>query len=498
MPKIASKGRLKRWVALSLGIAVLVGWLAYASIFVHRIHRGRPEVLTPEVKQLAEQEYKEEWFAIFQNGLRAGYSHTRLRPERDGYALHEELFLRLDFLDEIQDVFSTIEAQLAPDFSVRSFAFRLQAGLISFRLNGRVDDGQLTLVSTMAGQEQSQQLPLSQPIYLGSGMKSFVCEQKLQVGNTYRLMLFDPATMSRTAVPVHVEARETIRVRSRNLEAYRVVTEFHGIKLRTWISPYGELLKEEGFLGMTMVRTDGEDALRSLTEATAAELVREAAVVPDRAIGKPRKLTRVRLRIKGITGDDWDLTGGRQWWNKDELTIVRESVQEIPSVSIPWNRSEMARDLQPDLLIQSDTREIREQAAAIVDGERDGLRATVLLSDWVYDYLEKRPTLSIPNALEVYKRRAGDCNEHSVLFAALARAVGIPTRIAAGLVYVDGRFFYHAWNEVFVGEWVAVDSLMNQVPADPTHVRLVIGNLDRQVQLVRVIGRLRIQVLEYE
>jgi transglutaminase-like putative cysteine protease len=76
--------------------------------------------------------------------------------------------------------------------------------------------------------------------------------------------------------------------------------------------------------------------------------------------------------------------------------------------------------------------------------------------------------------------------------------VGIPTKIAAGLLYTESRFFYHAWNEVYLGEWIAVDPLMNQVPADPTHVRLITGELDRQVELVRALGRLSIKVLDYE
>ena len=39
---------------------------------------------------------------------------------------------------------------------------------------------------------------------------------------------------------------------------------------------------------------------------------------------------------------------------------------------------------------------------------------------------------------------------------------------------------------------------MNQVPADPTHVRLVTGELDRLVELVKALGRLSIKVLDYE
>jgi transglutaminase-like putative cysteine protease len=299
-------------------------------------------------------------------------------------------------------------------------------------------------------------------------------------------------------VPLRVEAKETIQIGSRNLEAYRVVLEFHGVKLRTWVSPYGEVLKEEGFLGLTMVRSDRKDAVAGFAEATPAELVREAAVVPDRTIARPRLLRSLRLQLTGITGEGWDLEGGRQQLSEGELFIVREVLPQISSVQIPLSTAEMARDLQPSLLVQSDEPILKEQAAAIVGEEKDALRAVELISSWVYHNLEKRPTLSIPNAFGVYKLRAGDCNEHSVLFAALARSVGVPTRIVAGLLYTKGRFYYHAWNEVYVGEWVAVDSLLNQVPADPTHVRLITGELDRQVRLVRALGRLGIKVIDYE
>jgi transglutaminase-like putative cysteine protease len=258
------------------------------------------------------------------------------------------------------------------------------------------------------------------------------------------------------------------------------------------------VLKEEGFLGLTMVRSDRTDAVTGFAEATPAELVREAAVVPDRTIARPRLLRSLRLQLTGIPGEGWDLVGGRQQLSEGELLIVREDLPQISSGQIPMSTGEMARDLQPSLLVQSDEPILKEQAAAIVGGEKDALRAVELITSWVYHNLEKRPTLSIPNAVGVYKLRAGDCNEHSVLFAALARSVGIPTRIVAGLLYSKGRFYYHAWNEVYVGEWVAVDSLLNQVPADPTHVRLITGALDRQVRLVRALGRLGINVIDYE
>ncbi|MBW1895956.1 MAG: transglutaminase domain-containing protein, partial [Deltaproteobacteria bacterium] len=110
--------------------------------------------------------------------------------------------------------------------------------------------------------------------------------------------------------------------------------------------------------------------------------------------------------------------------------------------------------------------------------------------------IEKRGTVSVPNALDTLKMKAGDCNEHAVLFAALARAAGIAAKVSVGLVYTRDRFYYHAWNEVFLRHWVAVDALMGQMPADVTHIKFVEGDLSRQAEIVRVIGQVKIKVLD--
>jgi len=102
----------------------------------------------------------------------------------------------------------------------------------------------------------------------------------------------------------------------------------------------------------------------------------------------------------------------------------------------------------------------------------------------------------VPSALEVLQTKAGDCNEHSVLTVALLRAAGVPARTVVGVLYFEGRFYYHAWVEAYWGRWMAIDSLMYQIPADATHIRLVAGGLESQVELVKVIGRLQVEILE--
>jgi hypothetical protein len=123
---------------------------------------------------------------------------------------------------------------------------------------------------------------------------------------------------------------------------------------------------------------------------------------------------------------------------------------------------------------------------------------------YVNALLEKKPTVSLPSAREVLRTRVGDCNEHTALYVAMARAVGIPARIAVGLAFSRGAFYYHAWPEVYIDEgsgrglWLPVDPTFNQFPADALHLRLARGSLAEQAKILPLIGRLEIAVLDLE
>jgi transglutaminase-like putative cysteine protease len=110
--------------------------------------------------------------------------------------------------------------------------------------------------------------------------------------------------------------------------------------------------------------------------------------------------------------------------------------------------------------------------------------------------LEKKPVLSIPDALSTLRTKVGDCNEHAALFAALARSVSIPARVVAGVTYHEGMFYYHAWNEVcLAGKWISLDATKNQFPADLSHIKFVQGETNEQIKIGALLGKLKIEVL---
>lgn len=73
-------------------------------------------------------------------------------------------------------------------------------------------------------------------------------------------------------------------------------------------------------------------------------------------------------------------------------------------------------------------------------------------------------------ASTIARRRQGDCSEHAVFTAALARMYGIPARVAVGVALVahgkDYGAYGHAWTEMLEnGQWVVADaSLLEAAP----------------------------------
>jgi hypothetical protein len=209
----------------------------------------------------------------------------------------------------------------------------------------------------------------------------------------------------------------------------------------------------------------------------------------------------LRVRLSGTTLDGFDLQGGRQQLKGDELVITRESDAVLDADWLLGAQSAGLRvrfgpELREEPLLQVNDPQIVALAVRIAGNSRDPRVVAERINRWVHDSLEKAITISVPNATQVLRTRRGDCNEHTQLFTALARAVGIPTRIATGVAYVNGKFYYHAWPEVRLRDWVAVDPTFGQFPADAAHLRFVRGGLTRQGELLRLVGTLRIEVLD--
>jgi transglutaminase-like putative cysteine protease len=177
---------------------------------------------------------------------------------------------------------------------------------------------------------------------------------------------------------------------------------------------------------------------------------------------------------------------------------VREGAQ--PALS-PLTRQQRERFLRATPTIQSDDEQVRKLALEIAGNEKDPLRIAALLVDWISSNLRQQYGANAATATAVLRQKAGDCTEHTVLFTALARAAGVPTRQLGGIMYVEApnaTFGWHAWAEIHDGKgWIAVDPTWKQVRVDPTHVQFSFFGDDQdrnQLEWIQVLGSVKIEV----
>ncbi len=464
---------------------------------------------------------QETWMNIFQQGQKIGYAHRQYYKTGEGYRIVESVFMQINIMSMCQDIRFKTEGNFHPDLTLSSFDFELQSSLFRFNARGVLQDKILTLFTNQAGSEQKIDLPLEKESTLSVGLLRALNYEDLKPGDSRTFHVFDPATMAQRPVKVVVLTEEMIPIMGHPKKAKKISVHFMGVPQYAWIGEDGTVLKEEGSLGIGLEQVTKDEALDKMTLSQGADLAEVVSIPANKILPQVSQLQELKIKIEEIGDADKSrneserlsyrhfrtdtrprgkifLKGGRQSLKNNRLTIRRESVSNLPS-SIKGEKvfEDGKTYLEPTLFIQSDHPEIQAKAREMVSIEDPALVKAKRLVTWVNKNIQKRPVLSVPNALETLHHRMGDCNEHAVLLAALARASGIPAQVEAGLVYQKGRFYYHAWNVLYLGEWITADAVMDQLPADVTHIRFVRGT-ERQIDLVQMIGRVRLEILSYE
>jgi len=438
---------------------------------------------------------RDEWYGIYQQGRKIGYANTRIVPETEAYHLYEESQLDILVLGSVQRVKTVINSYTTKNYLLKYFDFSMQSGSSSMTIKGAVIGKKLVLDIETAGQTRKEHMLLREPPYLSLNIKPALILLGLEPGKKYRFPLFSPATMNTEDAFITVVSSEHIKVGDKEQTIYKLNESFQGMETTSWITQDGETIKEESPLGYVLLQESPLEAKKLDKNGPVVDII-ALTRIPSDAISESIRVKYLKARLNGVSLKGFQLDGDRQ---DIKGNIIEVTMQDsLSAYTLPYGGKDQDEYLKPNALIQSDDKRIIDQSAKILSGERNVREAAKKLNDWVYTALAKKPVVSIPSALEVLSQREGDCNEHTALYTALARAAGIPTRMIAGIVYMEDGFYYHAWPEVWTGHWLAVDPTFGQFPADATHIRFVSGNIDRQSDILKLVGKLKVDVLEYK
>lgn len=489
-----------RRVTRPVSLLVLGAWIATMAILMHRtfIEASSGNLAT----DLARYGTAAQWRGVYYRNEKIGFTVSQTIATDDGFELQEDGRLQMSLLGARNVIAIRTTARVDRAFALRSFDFSLDPGTGGTRIHGELNGLRLHIVMSTAAGSHEEDRDLAAPPVLALNLARRLADAGLVAGARYEWTIFDPATLSNTPIALDVGSRELVAAGGPRVPAFRVETVYAGMKTTSWITDTGEVILEKSPLGFETIRESPAEA-RSMAVpfSVRGDLLSASAIEPTGRlrIDEPRDVRRLRMRLTGANVSGPDLGGVGQTVEGDVVEI-RDAQGFRPGAADP----DTARYLQPEPLIESDAPEIRaeaERATRNIAGPRGQAER---LTRHVNAILDKKPTVSLPSAREVLRTKVGDCNEHTALYVAMARSLGIPARIAVGLVSVRGAFYYHAWPEVYLAEergrgmWLPVDPTLNQFPADATHLRLARGGLDKQAAILPLIGRLQIEILDLE
>jgi transglutaminase-like putative cysteine protease len=507
-----------RRVARGISLLVVAAWVVTMGVVLNRAYvQARTFNLATDLAQYGSAA---EWRGVYYRGEKIGFTVSQTNATPDGFELQEDARLKMSLLGATTAATIRTTAQLDRAFALRSFEFSLDPGTGPVQVTGRASGKHVSLTIKTPGGTQTEERDLPDVPVLSLNLPRRLAAQGLKPGTQQQFLVFDPATLSSETVTIAIGKREIVNVyapaivtvggqemsshTSRPIPAFRVELAFAGLRTSSWVTDTGEVVREESPLGLLTVREAPEDAQRlAIGGRIQGDLLESAAVQPRRStknrIDDPRDVRRIRIRIQGADLQSPEMRGAGQSVDGDVLQIVdARSLRAGPA------DPDMARYLRPEPFIESDDPAIRAEAEAAVAGVTDVRLRAERLTRRVNGMLDKKPTVSLPSAREVLRTKVGDCNEHTALYVAMARAAGIPARIAVGLAYSRGAFYYHAWPEVYIDEgrgrglWLPVDPTFNQFPADATHVRMTRGGLDRQAAILPLIGHIKMNIIDLE
>jgi hypothetical protein len=507
----------------AVAVTVLAAWVVGLSIFVRREMRNAP------AQRLAEAALRvapgAAYYRVEKDGRQIGFASSTIDTTRGGLLISDYLAADLPIAGREHRATATSDVRLTRGLSLADFRLSFESDGAPIAISGRsIGDSALQVV--VAHDEASadtQRVAISAPVVLPTIIPlALALGEDPKVGRSYTMSSFDPISLAPKPLTIRVEAESSFAVpdsarfdearrrwttaRRDSVHAWRITTDGPS-GIRAWIDEQGRIVEMQHALGFSLHRTAYEIAFENwrLDGGTRARAVAaDRDVLETTAIAASAPIDRkrpgfLRVRLRGATLDGFTLDGGRQTLRGDTLTIEREDSSAVGApYAMPMPlamRMSFRHELSPEPLVQSGDARIVALARRIRGDTRDPVVAARRINAWVHDSLTKSVAVTIPSATQVLESRSGDCNEHTQLFIALSRAAGIPARAAAGLAHVGGKFYYHAWPEVFVGKWVAVDPTFGQFPADAAHLRFVYGGLARQAELLRLMGTLKIDVL---
>jgi len=475
---------------------------------------------------------QESWDAIYLQGSKIGWVHTFVKKVQDRG--RDYLNVRVDIEQRLKrgDDVSVTKLMYGTIETLDGQVLKLDTLTIvgdqnqKLRAHGDVIRGVMNLVLEGTGERQETKIRWGSDIRGPYAPEQSMARKPMTEHETRTLKMFMPELNKICEITLLAQGIEPVTLgdgAKRPLLRVEQKTKVDGkprpeFDTTLWADSAGQVLKtyQDLFGGVVMYRTT-EEAARSPGGPIQFDMIKNTFIKIGREIPDPARarLVKYKMTLKEGKPAETIAADRRQTFEPEPNgnTAILEVKRSGPLDGEPGPADVDPQYLKPNALVTSMDKQVKSLAQAATRGIQDPWQKAIRINNAVFKYIpreNKSFEIAFAAASEVARNRSGDCTEHSLLAAAMCRAVGIPSRVAVGLVYVNDPkqdlkgFGYHMWIEVYVNQrWIALDPTWDQSDVDPTHIKLTESSLqgvspfEMFLPILKVAGKLEIEPVEY-
>ena len=444
---------------------------------------------------------REDWMGTYFQGKKLGFTRVQTRWSLQGIEVDSTVFFQIRSKSIDQSTTINQKTRLGPDFKLRSFSLLQEITGHRQQVEGRVEGNRLIYRIKSRGFDKEKSIEFPPGTLPSSTFLLNLLANGLKVGQKGTLSLFLEPFQMLVDLEYEVLRKDNLEYEGKSVETFAIKQKIEGIETTLWVAGDGSVIKETTNQGFASFKESAEVAQKLDEPLTVSSIITMSLVKPDQPINRSVRVREIIFHLQPLRSPDLIPEDQRQKILKTEQLpngFYRATLQVKTELEQSFSSGLGKPDskyLEDSAQVQSRHPMIRALARELAGDKRNVWQVAKDINRWVYRNLAKELVDTV-TALDALHERRGECQSHTYLFTAVARAAGIPTRIVNGLVYSQeySGFLYHAWPEVYVGEWRALDPTFGQDVVDATHIKLTEGTQDGPFRLMEFVGKLKISI----
>ena len=496
-------------------LASVSRWAAFLFFTFAMPTEGRAEENYPP-----EGLFEEMWMEVRMFDAKVGYAHTTFERHGSEVRLRTHTFMKIKRAGSEVIMESHEDSRETIDGKILGFSGVVNMGAEPIRKEGTVKGNKVVVTNEQFGRKSTESYELDERGVMNWGVIRLMVEKGFREGTKYEVWVYSPdfGMKSPTKAFIEVHGEETIELHAGPTVVTKIATVLHShagkIKTLSWVNEHGMALKTTMHLGgfpIEMVKTTSGKAMKDFVSAEFfnKSLIKLEGEIPPDAKSVTYELSQKKEGSLQAVPEDGDFQKAK----RQENGAIRVQVERIKLDEVlkgKGNPGQVDPEYRlPNVMIDANDPGIRALARAASRGAKNPVQMASNLRSFVTHYITtKNLDVGFATASEVARTREGDCSEHAVLLAALGRSSGLPSRVAAGLVYLpryEGRkniMGFHMWTQFHIrGKWVDFDAAMGESECAPTRIALATSSLKDEslsgiaFSIAEPIGNLKVKIL---